>query len=95
MVWNIPTGSPDQEFEDIARSFALGQIPDQGAVPEKLHHMILLAALTTHQLLGPLKQHLIAALNSKLTQDEIKETFGIQNDMNDEELEIIKNKIGF
>lgn len=69
-----PTNLPDQEYIDIVKNFALGETVYQGNVPEKLHHIALITALTTHQLLPQLKVHIKAALNCGLTQDEIKET---------------------
>ena len=70
----IPKTDPDHEIMSTILNFALVDIPNQGDIPEKLHHIILLACLTTNQLLPQLKQHVKAALNIGLTQDEIKET---------------------
>ena len=70
----MPKSGPDHEYMNSMLKFALADIPNQGDIPEKLHHIILIACLTTHQLLPQLKQHIIAALNVGLTQDEIKET---------------------
>ena len=70
----IPKTGPDHEIMSTIFNFTLADIPNQGDVPEKLHHIILLACLTANQLLPQLKQHVTAALNIGLTQDEIKET---------------------
>lgn len=68
-----PLEATDPEFAAIKKRLIYGEIYAEEKLSDKLRELVILVVATTNQTLAEVKYHTLAALQSNVTPEEIKE----------------------